>query len=730
MTGFGETLEESSWIGDVSSAIDHNTDSGLAALIAVAKHYDIAANAGQIWHVHGKTDGYYTDHDIIRSALQIGLKAQVVSRVGKQKLMAVTPFFVTAKENGIYYLVKRTRSDGLEIIHPITGDIDFVPLQDIDDRLMPELILFAKNPAWKTSKTEFGFSWFFPSVLKHMSRFKRVLIVSLFIQMFALATPKLFEVVIDRVLVSRGLLSLDILAIGLLGIAFFDPLMTFIRSILFSHIASCVNSELSAKLFRHLVYLPLEYFRSRQAGDIIARVRELDHIRNFLTGSALMMIVDLMFVGVFLAFMYAYASQLTYIVMATLLVFGLFWLCVGPFLRRRVETQYERNADNTAFLTESVTGVETIKSLGMGGRFTNEWEEKLGASLRASFRASMFGHWAGGGIGLVQKFSSAIVLWFGVGLVLEGELTVGELIAFNMLSSHVTMPILRLAQMWQDFQHTSISIKRIGDILKENTETVLSAGRSSLEQVEGDIELRKVSFCYSHDGPEVLRRLDLKLAAGEVLGITGLSGSGKSTITKLIQRFYVPQSGQILVDNVDLAMADPAMLRRRMGVVLQENFLFNGTIHDNIVLGNPTASQAEIERAAYLSGADEFIDQLPEKFDTQVGERGGRLSGGQRQRVAIARALLSNPSILIFDEATSALDYETEAAILKRLPEIVKGRTVIMIAHRLNCMSFCNHIAVMDKGEIIEKGTHNELLKAKGQYAQLWQLQNGEDGQE
>ncbi len=724
MSGFGETLEEASWVGDVASAIDHKNDSGLTALIAIAKHYDIAANAGQIWHVHGKTDSYYGDHDIIRCALQIGLKAQVIIRQGKQKLTAVTPFLVTTKEDGSYYLVSRTSPGGLEITHPITGEVNFVKSQDIDDRLMPELILFGKNPAWQKTKAEFGFSWFFPSVLKHMSRFRRVLIASLIIQVFALATPKLFEVVIDRVLVSRGLLSLDILAIGLLGIAFFDPLMTFIRSILFAHIASCVNSELSAKLFRHLVYLPLEYFRSRQAGDIIARVRELDHIRNFLTGPALMMIVDLVFVGVFLAFMYAYASQLTYIVMATLAIFGIFWLCVGPFLRRRVETQYERNADNTAFLTESVTGVETIKSLGMGGRFSNEWEEKLGASLRASFRASMFGHWAGGGIGLVQKFSSAMVLWFGVGLVLEGELTVGQLIAFNMLASHVTMPILRLAQMWQDFQHTSISIRRIGDILNEKTETVISAGRSSLEQVEGEVELRKVSFRYSDDGPEVLRRLDLKLEAGEVLGITGLSGSGKSTITKLMQRFYVPQSGQILIDNVDLAMADPAMLRRRMGVVLQENFLFNGTIHDNIVLGNPTASIEAIERAAFLSGTDEFVDQLPDKYDTQVGERGNRLSGGQRQRVAIARALLSDPSILIFDEATSALDYETEAAILKRLPEIVKGRTVIMIAHRLNCMSYCNHIAVMDKGEIIEKGTHKELLNAKGQYSKLWNLQN------
>jgi len=720
----GESLEDTSWVGEVSTAVDPMADSGLLGLVWAARQLDVAVDAKQVWHVHGKTEDVFHYSDIIRCALRIGLKAKEVMVDWKRLATTPVPFLITDRASKQHYLVQSVVDDKIELIAPVTGEAFLKEADDVRREFAATAVFFSRQPAWKKNGTEFGFSWFIPSILKHAERFKNVLIASLLIQLFALVSPKFFEVVIDRVLVSRGIQSLDVLVIGLLGIAFFEPLMTFMRSVIFAHIASCANAELSARLFRHLVYLPLDYFRSRQAGDIIARVRELDHIRNFLTGSALMMIVDLLFLGVFVAVMFSYAAKLTFIVIATLVIFGILWLCIGPFLRKRVLKQYERNADNTAFLTESVTGIETIKTLGMGDRFAREWEEKFAASLKATLNASMLGHWAGGSIGLVQKLSSAIILWFGVNLVLDGDLTVGQLVAFNMLSGHVTMPILRLAQIWQDFQHTGISIRRIGDILNEKPDAVVSAGRSSLDRVKGGVELRKVTFRYTPDGPEVLRRLDLQINPGEVIGITGLSGSGKSTITKLIQRLYVPQSGQVLVDNVDLAMADRAMLRRRMGVVLQESFLFNGSIKENIALANPSASAQEMQRAIALSGVDSFAEDLPQKYETQVGERGSNLSGGQRQRVAIARALIADPQLLIFDEATSALDYETEAGILRKLPEIVNGRTVIMIAHRLNCMPLCDRVFVMDKGTIIEEGTHDDLLEKNGPYAKLWALQN------
>ncbi|MFS4581503.1 type I secretion system permease/ATPase [Phaeobacter sp. C3_T13_0] len=725
MSSGAESLSDTAFLQGAAVSQDPHTDTGLLALLVAAKQLDISADVGQVWHLHGKIDAAYEGVDIIRCAKRLGIKARSAPLVAKRILTTPVPYLIRKTDTGAWYVVTGVRGDLVQITSPPNGGTSRNTVEDVARDFDADAILFAREPSWKKTRSTFGFSWFIPSILKHKARFRRILLASLIIQGFALVSPKLFQVVIDKVLVSRGLQSLDVLAIALIGIALFEPFMTFMRSLVFSHMASCANSELSARLFRHLVYLPLDYFRSRQTGDILARVKELDHIRNFLTGSALMMVVDLCFISVFLAVMFAYSSKLAFVVLATLAVFGLTWLAIGPFLRKRVETEYERNADNSAFLTETVTGIETIKSLGMGQQFTRAWEDKLGASLKAGFSASMLGHWAGGGIGLVQKISAALLLWFGVNLVMAGELSVGELVAFNMLSGHVTMPILRLAQIWQDFQHTGISIRRIGDILKEEPETVASAGRSSLGDISGQIDLRKVTFRYSPDGAEVLRRVDLSIGAGEVIGLTGMSGSGKSTITKLVQRLYVPQSGQVLVDNVDLAMADPANLRRNMGVVLQENFLFNGTIWENIALGNPTAKPEQILNAARLSGASDFIETLRHGYDTQVGERGGNLSGGQRQRLAIARALVADPKILIFDEATSALDYETEASILQRLPDIIRGRTTIMIAHRLNCMPLCDRVVVMDKGEIVEQGKHSELRAAAGIYAHLWTLQNG-----
>ncbi|WP_260009339.1 type I secretion system permease/ATPase [Leisingera sp. M527] len=726
MSMAAESLQDTAFLqGSDAAAVSPEQDTGLLALLAAARQLDVAADAGQVWHLHGKTDAAFDATDIIRCAKRMGIKARLAPLPERRLLSAPVPYLIRKADTGQWYAVTGAVGGQLQVTNPLTGGTTRNAPEDVARDFDSEVILCSREPSWMSGQKAFGFSWFLPSILKHKARFRRILLASLIIQAFALVSPKLFEVVIDKVLVSRGLQSLDVLAIALIGIAFFEPLMTFLRSLVFSHMASCANSELSARLFRHLVYLPLDYFRNRQAGEILARVKELDHIRNFLTGSALMMVVDLCFISVFLAVMFAYSSKLAFVVLATLAVFGLTWLIIGPFLRKRVEREYERHAENSAFLTETVTGIETIKSLGMGGQFARAWEDRLGASLKATFGASMLGHWAGGAIGLVQKVSAALLLWFGVSLVLEGELSVGQLVAFNMLSGHVTMPILRLAQIWQDFQHTGISIRRIGDILQEEPETAASAGRSSLGDIKGRIDLRKVTFRYSPDGAEVLRRVDLTVNAGEVIGLTGLSGSGKSTITKLVQRLYVPQSGQVLVDNVDLAMADPANLRRNMGVVLQENFLFNGSVWDNIALGNPTAKPEEILHAARLSGTSEFVEQLRHGFDTQVGERGGNLSGGQRQRIAIARALVADPKILIFDEATSALDYETEAGILRRLPEIIDGRTVIMIAHRLNCMPLCDRVLVMDKGEIIEQGTHGELLEYGRAYADLWQLQNG-----
>lgn len=701
-------------------------DSGLQALVAAAHIIGIAADAWQVRHLQSPAGGVFEEIDILRAAKRLGLRARAVDLSFERLHLMPLPALVRDRREASYWVLQAVTESGVHMLSPVDGRHRSLAHADFERRFSARAILLTPAPPETDEKKTFGLGWFLPAILKHAARFRMVIAAALVLQLFALASPKLSELVIDRVLVSRGMHSLTALAIGLMGIALFNPLMEFFRGRIYAHLASCVNAELSTKLFRHLVHLPLGFFVGRQAGEIISRVRELDHIRSFLTGSALMLVLDLVFVGVFVAFMYSYAVDLASIVLGSLALYLLLWMVVAPFLRSRTKRELERQAANTAYLTETITGIETVKSLALEDRFSRDWEERLAVLLKASFSANMLGNWASGGINLVNKIVGALLLWFGVYHVLSGELTVGQLVAFNMLSGHVTMPILRLAQIWQEFQHTGVSLRRIGDILNENTEAVSAAARSSLHRVRGRIELRKVTFRYTATGPEVLRHLDLRIEAGEKLGVTGRSGSGKSTIAKLIQRLDVPQSGQVLVDGVDLTMADTAALRRNTGVVLQESFLFNGSVRENIRLGNPHATMEEVEKAARRAGAHDFITrELPHGYDTQVGERGSLLSGGQRQRIAIARALASEPPILIFDEATSALDYESEMAIIEALPEILERRTAIMITHRLNLMRLCDRIIVLDHGEIVEEGPHADLLRRGGHYADLWYQQNG-----
>ena len=351
-----------------------------------------------------------------------------------------------------------------------------------------------------------------------------------------------------------------------------------------------------------------------------------------------------------------------------------------------------------------------------------QWEEKLAAYVSSSFDAGLIGAGGSSAIQYVQKLANAALLLFGAKAVIDGELSVGELVAFSMIAGQVAQPILRLSQIWQDFQQVQISIDRLGDILNAAPEAQNQAALD-LPRIQGQIVLRNVTFRYRPGAPDVLKNVSLAIQPGEVLGIVGHSGSGKSTLTKLIQQFYAPNEGQVLVDGIDVNHARPSWLRSQIGVVLQDNLLFNRSIHDNIAITNPAMNRAQVMAAARLSGADEFISKLPGGYDTMIEERGTNLSGGQRQRIAIARALATNPPVLIFDEATSALDYESERVIQQNMREIVRGRTVIIIAHRLQALRPCSRIVGMEDGRIVEMGSHAELLRAGGLYARLWALQ-------
>jgi subfamily B ATP-binding cassette protein HlyB/CyaB len=423
--------------------------------------------------------------------------------------------------------------------------------------------------------------------------------------------------------------------------------------------------------------------------------------------------------------MLVYSLLLTGIVLASFPFYIAISAGATPLFRARLDEKFRRGAENQAFLVESVTGVETLKAMAVEPQMQRRWEEQLAGYVAASFRVLRLGNTASQSVQLVNKLAMAGILYFGARLVIAGDLTVGELVAFNILAGRVSAPVLRLAQVWQDFHQARLSIARLGDILNATPEPSLNAGRAALPAIRGEIAFEHVTFRYRIDGPEVLHDVSFTVPPGEVVGVVGPSGSGKSTVTRLVQRLYVPESGRVLIDGIDVAAVDPTWLRRQVGVVLQENVLFNRSVRDNIALSDPAMPIERVMAAATLAGAHDFILELPEGYDTVVGERGSSLSGGQRQRIAIARALVANPRILIFDEATSALDYESERVIQQNMRQIARGRTVLIIAHRLSTVRSADRIMTIDRGRLVENGTHDELIETGGRYANLYRLQAG-----
>ena len=681
--------------------------------------HQIPSDPAQLRHLlgHGEpTD----DGDLVLLAKRMEAKARVVA-LDIQSLERAPLPAIGKDRAGAYFIIGAVRDEQVLIQRPGAAPTALT-LTEFEQVWSGRAILITTRLS-VAAQTKFDVTWFIPALVKYRWMLGDVLAASLALQLFALATPMIFQVVIDKVLVHQGLTTLDVLAIGLITVVVFESFLGGLRAYVFSHTTSRVDVELGAKLYRHLLNLPLAYFESRRVGDTIARVRELETIREFLTSSSVTLFVDLLFTVIFLVVMWFYSPFLFAIVAGTIVLYAAICFIITPPLRRRIEERFQRGAESQAFLVESVTGVQTLKAAAVEPQMQNRWERLLAAYVKASFKAAKLNIWGGQAIQLVSKISTALILYVGAKLVIGGNLTVGELVAFNMLAGRVAEPVLRLAGLWQQFQEARVGVDRLGDVLNAPTETQFSATRSALPQIKGAIAFDDVTFRYKPGGREVLRRVSLEVKPGEVLGIVGPSGSGKSTLTKLVQRLYVPESGRVMVDGTDLSLVDPAWLRRQVGVVLQENLLFNRSVRDNIALADPGMSTERVMAAATLAGAHDFILELSEAYDTQIEERGGNLSGGQRQRVAIARALVTNPRILILDEATSALDAESEAIIHRNMRAIAKGRTVMIIAHRLSAIRMADRIITMENGEITEVGTHEALMAANGRYAQLWRTQ-------
>ncbi|MGN7932729.1 type I secretion system permease/ATPase [Sphingopyxis sp. 22461] len=709
---------------EVSGQIDQS----LACFILLAKFLGVPADSEQILHDRGRGDDPFLLEDLARIARRIGLTARVrqvaLPDIAKLPLPALAEtsdgdavILLKVEDANLNprYLVQRGDAERPEIWNSL----------ETAERLSGRVLLMTSREKMVGDTRPFDIAWFIPALVRYRGPLRDVLIASFFLQLMGLVSPIFFQLVIDKVLVHQSMTTLDVLAFGLAAVLIFETLMSGLRNWLFAHTTNRVDSELSARMFRHLLNLPLSYFEARRVGDSIARVRELESIREFLTSNAVTVVIDLFFTIVFFAVMYLYSPLLTLIVLLSIPCYILISVLISPSLRTKLEEKFQRGAENQSFLVESVTGIGTLKAMAVEPQMRDRWEKLFAGYTNTGFDVAKLANWGSHLIQLVSKLTTVAILYFGAKAVIAGDLTVGSLVAFNMLSGRVAAPILRLSQLWQDFQQVRISVERLGDVLNSPAEPVYNPNRASLPPINGAIRFDKVRFRYRADAPEALRGVSLDVAAGEMLGIVGPSGSGKSTLTKLVQRLYVPEQGRVLVDGVDLALVDPPWLRRQVGVVLQENILFNRTVRENIALGDPTRPMDAVIEAAKLAGAHEFILELNHGYDTVIDERGGNLSGGQRQRMAIARALINDPRILILDEATSALDAESEEIIQHNLARIATGRTVIIIAHRLSAVRQCHRIITVEAGEVTETGTHAELLRAGGRYSQLHAKQMG-----
>ncbi len=705
-----------------------HSESGLIALASLLAMHRIAVDPMQLRHETGHFDPV-SARDILRVAkARQDVKARAVHATYAD--LARMPLPALAHGADGWFLIGRVEGDEalIQLTRPEPG-MNGLPIRKVDRQGLQALwdgalILVTTREGLGDSQAKFDVTWFIPQIVKYRRLIGEVLLITLGVNLLGLAAPLFFQNVVDKVLVHDTLDTLNVLVIGYLAVSLWETAFGWLRTRLYSETSQKIDVELGARLYRHLLSLPIGYFENRRVGDIAMRVRQLETIREFLTNASLTVLVDPFFTLVFLAVMWMYSTKLFIVSVLTIPAYIVVALFVTRPLQARVEEKFERGAANNALLVESISGINTVKASAVEPQWQDRWERQLAGYSAASQSVINLGNTGSQLIQLISKLNLAAILYFGAQAVINHQMTVGGLVAFNMFAQRVSGPVIRMAQLWQDFQQVRIAVARLGDVLNQPPEPG-AGSRMALPTLTGQITFEDARFRYATEGPWTIDAINLVIPAGSSLGIVGSSGSGKSTLTKLIQRLYVAQGGRIFIDGVDLSQIDPAWLRRQIGVVLQENLLFNRSIRENIALINPAMPIDQVIAAATLAGAHDFIVRLPQGYDTRVEERGTNLSGGQRQRLAIARALVTNPRILILDEATSALDAESEEVIQANLARISAGRTVVIIAHRLSAVRGCDHIIAMESGRIVERGSHDELLGLGGRYADLHRRQMG-----
>ena len=654
-------------------------------------------------------------------AAGLGLHVSGAKVAAKMGMRLQTPTLVPWGE--AFALAVRSDQRGLLLASPSQGYVE-LGAEELESSFPEGIDLLLVDRTSTTPEQNFGPGWFWPALKRYRGVLIQVLLASFVVQLFTLANPLLIQVIIDKVINQRSLDTLQVLGIALVAVTLLEGVLGSLKTYLFSETTNRIDQRLGAEVIDHLLRLPLGYFDRRPVGELGSRISELEKIRNFLTGQALTTVLDAAFSVIYIVVMLIYSWILTLIALAVLPIQVGLTLLGAPLFRRQYRKSAEANASTQSHLVEVLTGIQTVKSqnVEMISRWT--WQERYGQYINRSFEKTITGTALSQTSQVLQKISQLLVLWVGASLVLSGDLTLGQLIAFRIISGYVTQPLLRLSSIWQTIQELRVSFERLADVIDTPQESDdQDKAKVPLPPINGAVHFDNLSFAFSPGTAPVLSDVCLQVKPGTFVGIVGQSGSGKSTLMKLLPRLYTPNQGRILIDGYDIDKVELYSLRRQIGIVPQDPLLFSGSVSDNIALTQPDASSEEIVLAAKVACAHDFIMELPSGYSTPVGERGASLSGGQRQRIAIARTLLANPKLLVMDEATSALDYETERKVCDNLIQSLHDCTVFFITHRLSTVRRADVIVVMHQGAVVEEGSHAELMDKRGRYYALYRQQ-------
>ncbi len=702
-----------------------NNRTAIISLVKILQHYGVK-NVQQILEKHKDVMDYQLEWKKLKKIAQKYRVRAAIIRPTIDELREVEFPAIAKMNDGAFVTIGSANDEVVLMLDPRDKKPSAISVKQFVESWTNEMMVFSAKFSWDFFKKKYNIDWFWMVIKRYKKPLTEVLIASFFLQLMGIGMPLITQVIIDKVISNNGMSTLMVIGCSMVVFFIMQGLITFMKTYLMNHTTNKLDAILGTRMFRHLIALPLPYYERRRVGDTLLRVGAVNGIRNFFTGTGLSTILDVTFSFVFIAFMFWYSVPLTLIALITIPLYVIQNIWAVPIIRQKIKAVWRTMAMNNAFLIESITNIETIKALAVEPQFNYKWENLLARNIRTNFEQMKFNLFVNAFSNCVQGLITMAILWYGGHMVMNGEFTLGQLIAFQMISRQALGPMTNLLTMWPRIQMVGLSLERIGDILNTGAEPITKdMGKRGAPRVDGAISIQDVSFRYRLDLPLVLKNINLEVEPGMKVGIVGRSGSGKSTLTNLVQHLYAPEVGTIVIGGIPTRDANLAWLRSQIGVVMQENYLFNSSVRDNIAVGRPTATMDEIIRAARLAGAHDFILELKEGYDTKVGERGDALSGGQRQRVAIARALLSNPPILIFDEATSALDYESERIILNNMEAIGARRTMLIIAHRLSAVRKCDKIIVIDKGEIVESGTHDQLLAMGGLYRYLYDQQEG-----